>query len=278
MIRHTLDQAYAVGADGMEAVEMRSPLDLLMVAEEDLSERDAGLVRAEALGGVMAWILSAGPHPRMVAERLVACALRYAPERLDGLGKVDRLAVTATDGAARAVALARVLRDDERLRARDARRHGEAVNAALTRAYRGAANTWTGDLTRQADGAALWRMEEAGGADEVALRRATLARWCRLVWEQGARLGPALKAFYALARSYSPELMLNMSQEDVGAFFGQVRATTSAREKQLINTRLARAGYRKTTLRGQKSETACATYARRAQGNHNRAGANRKAA
>ena len=270
MIHHELGYTYAEGTDGPEAVEMRSPVDFLLRGEDEPSGDDAILIAGEAMLGAMVWILEAGPHPSEVAVRLVACTREYAPAIVQGLGAVDTVAVASQDAALRRLHLMRLLVDDAKLRATQAASHDERISAILAKAYRREGHTW--DKQRVASDVSQLRLHEtSGGAGEHELRRATLRRWCALIWEAGASLGPALKHFYVVARKYTPELMMNLTGEELAVFFDQVRATTSAREKLLLNKRMARAGYRNTTLRGQKSPAACEKYAFAATGNHHRA-------
>lgn len=286
MIHHELGYTYALGLDGPEAVDMRTARDVLLATEdapaaplegEELSGAYAMSVRVQALRGALAWILEAGPHPREVALRLVACTQRYAPRCLLHLPAREVAAITAPDMDLRHLELMRALLGQPRLRHAGAREHGDQINSVLAKAHRRAANA--AFATEQpSDVDALARADTAGDVAENAVHRATLRRWCSEVWQAGPDLVAALKHFYVIARSYAPERLLNMTCEEVGSLFGQLRATTSAREKNLINLRQARAGIRHTTLRGQKSPAACQTYAARARGNHHRSDSARHAA
>lgn len=280
MIHDELGRCFVIGANGPEGIELRSPVDALVESEAGLTADDMGEARIEAVRALHAWVMEAGPHPRAVAERLVLASAEYAFALVRGMSQLDLAAATALDGALRERALMRVLLDSPKASAAALRKHSVRITLVLGVAYRRRASV--GQLPALAvlpsDLSALQIADEAEGATGCAVRREACRRWLGPVWADG-RLGEALKAFYAITRSYWPGLVLNMSGEQMAAFFAQTRAAESERVHRLVNRPIERASGRRTTLRFQKSATACAKYAAGARGNTHRADSvDRKAA
>lgn len=270
MIHSELGFTYIFNEDGHEGVEMRTPRDFAMAGEAELREGESMSVRVEAMRSAMAWILESGPHPAVVIERLVVASLAFVPALVHAMPAADVLSVTRQDAVAREVALMRLLLQKADARAKETRRHSEVIKAALAKAYRREGHTWRPCLA-QPTKIEQFRDAVAVSQEESELRAATLARWFRHIWHGRTQLIDALKHFYTIARAYAPELLLNMTAEELAVFFGQGRAAQSDREKRHINKRLARAGSKHTTLRFQKSDAACGKYAEAAKGNHHRA-------
>lgn len=264
MIHQELNGAFVVEADGSKsAVELRSPRDLLEATEDSAPPGDAMLCAIEAVRDWLGWIFEAGPHPLPVMRRLVACTLTHAPGLLLGLPAREVRAVSA--GARATESLREICHTTPR-----------AVNAALAQAYRREGRTWS---PAQVISTLEMRLviESALAQSDALIRASAMRTWLARVWDHasgkkaGPRLGEAMKALYVEARTLAPEMILNMSGEEIAALFAQGRAAESARVKQRVNTRLLRAGYRGATLRFQKSLTACRTYAECQRGNRNRA-------
>lgn len=270
MIHSELGYTYIHSDDGHEGVEMRTPRDFALAGEAELREGESMPVRVEAMRHALAWILEAGPHPAPVIERLVKASLAYVPGLVHAMPAAEVVAVTHADAAAREVALMRLLLSRTDARPKEARRHGESIKAALAKAYRREGHTWRPCTEEPSP---VSQLRDVGGISQAEneLRTATLARWFRHIWHGRTQLIDALKHFYTIARAYAPELVLNMTAEELAVFFGQGRAAQSDREKRHINKRLARAGSKHTTLRFQKSDAACGKYAEAAKGNHHRA-------
>ncbi|MDP1580702.1 MAG: hypothetical protein Q8M02_10505 [Candidatus Didemnitutus sp.] len=269
MMHHALGRSYIRTADGAEGVELRSPRDFLEASEE-VTASEAMAIRVEAVNSATAWILEASPHPRDVAVRLLVATRAFVPALVYALPTADLLAVTKPDARQREIALMRVLMAAPEASAAAARKHGWRITAALARAHRRERHTYQASATPSA----VDRLRAAAPdtpAAEVELRDAALVRWVRHLWQGRSSLVEALKHFYTIARALAPERVLNMTGEEIATFFGQGRAAQSAREKAQINKRLERAGVRATTMRFQKSATACAKYAAAARGNHHRA-------
>jgi hypothetical protein len=272
LIHHELGRAFVAGADGPEGVELATPRDALVESEAGLTADDVGEARIEAVRALHAWVMEAGPHPRAVADRLVLASADYAFALVRGMSPLDLAAATAPNADLRERALMRVLLDAPKANAGAVRKHAARIALVLGVAYRrqssvGQASA-AGAVARPLS--ALQGADEDEGAAGCAVRREACRRWLGPVWADG-RLGEALKAFYAITRSYWPGLVLNMSGEQMAAFFGQTRAAESERVHRLVNRPIERASGRRMTLRFQKSATACAKYAAGARGNTHRA-------
>lgn len=210
----------------------------------------------EAVRDWLGWIFEAGPHPVPVMRRLVACTANNAPWLVQGL---PAAAVRALGVAA---PIPTTLRTVLGVRAAD-------VNTVLAQAYRREGRTWDPIAVPSSSEQMVAREEAIEPADSL-IRARALGAWLRRVWDAGPCVREALKHLYVEARACAPELLLNMSGAEIAALFGQGRAAESARVKHRVNDFLARAGYRATHLRFQKSPTACATYALAQRGNKNR--------
>lgn len=284
MIHDELGRAWVVGDDGPEGVETRSPLHFLLAEEDGPDREDAMGVALEAVRALHTWVCEQGAHPRQIAERLLKASQHYAPA---ALAHLDSTHVAAVLGAAdlREVALMRLLLDQPRAKGRAVTEHAARINGVLGKAFRREGHTWrAGQAATRLE--VLTVEEELVAPAEADMRREAMRRWLRRMWmgvgreEAGAQpsLVEALKAFYALTRSFWPELILNMSGEEVSSFFVQTRAAESERVHRLINRPVERHCGRHTTLRFQKSTAACGKYAKAAKGNHHRSESAKRAA
>lgn len=277
MIHDEMGRCFVIGAEGPEGIERRTPLDALLEGEgAEFSREDVMVAGVEAVRALHAWVCDQGAHPRRVAERLVKASQHYAPELVSGLFGVEVLAIIAAPEL-REAALMRVLLNSPKAPVRVVRAHAGAISAVLGRAFRREGHTWTAEKTGARLEVLIVEDELAGEAEEH-VRREVVRRWLRQVWAPGAGLADALKAFYALTRACWPELILNMSGEEVATFFAQTRAAESERVHRLVNRPIERHTGRHTTLRFQKSTAACGKYAGAAKGNTHRADAAKRAA
>lgn len=275
MIHDELGRAFVIGADGPEGIDRRTPLDALLEDEMPLSREDLMTVGVEAIRAFHAWVCDQGAHPREVGRRLVTASQHYAPWAAR-LVWAEAVAVVGAPEA-REIAMLRVLLNHPKATAGALRSHAERINAALGRAHRREGHTW--DPFRSGQRLEVLIVEdELAGPDEQAVREEAVRRWLRQIWAEGSGLADALKAFYALTRSCWPELILNMSGGEVASFFAQTRAAESERVHRLVNRPIERHTGRHTTLRFQKSTSACGKYAASATGNTHRADSARKAA
>lgn len=118
----------------------------------------------------------------------------------------------------------------------------------------------------------MLRKEEAMPEDEQAIRAEAVGDWLVWLFGDGPRIEAATKRLFSFARAYRPELVLNMSGEEIAALFGQGRAAESARTRRVIEPTLKAAGMRCTALPYQKSDTARRRCAEAQKGNRNRSG------
>jgi len=266
MIHHELGVVYVPGEGGPSAVDLVNPRDHLIAREEGMDANELATIRVEAVRALHAWVFEAGPGPRPVAERLVLATQEYAPGFLQELSTEDVAALTHGSHSDRRRAVLRTLLGQRRPSRAQIDRHDADVNGILGKAFRREGHTL--QLVRgEASGLERLRCREE---DETAPWSQAMRAWLRPVWKSGG-LGEALKAFYALTRGLWPELMLNMTGDEVAGFFAQTRQAESVRERQLLNRRLEAHGHRPVALRFQKSVEACRSYAKAATGNTHRA-------
>jgi hypothetical protein len=275
MIHDELGRSWIIGDDGPEGVETRSPLDYLLAAEGEVPRAEAISIGLEAIRSLHTWVSDQGPHPRRIAERLVKASAHYAPGEVRSLSAADSAAILG-EPAARDRALMRILLAQPRARSRATEDHAARINVALAKAYRREGHTWSGDRSGSRLEALIAEDMLAGPEEEI-VRREMLRRWLRQMWAGGS-LADALKAYYALTRAYWPELLLNMSGEEISTLFAQTRAAESERVHRLVTRPVERHTQRRGTLRWQKSTSACGKYAEAQRGNHHRADAAKRAA
>lgn len=273
MIHDEMGRAYVATEDGPEAVELRTPLDALLGAET-LGQDETAAIRVEAVRDLHGWVCERDPHPRHVARRLVVATRRFCPGALSRLSASEVAAVRSEDWAEAQRQVMRVLLGRPRAGARMVAAHAEAIQQTLAKAYHRRGHTAL-PLLRVARPVDV--LDGAGAAHEREIRAETLRGWLRPIWRAGS-LGEALKAFYAITRKIQPELILNMTSEEVASFFDQTRAAAIEREHRLINLPLERHTGRHITLLGQRSTSARAAYADAQKGNTHRAASVRLAA
>jgi hypothetical protein len=118
---------------------------------------------------------------------------------------------------------------------------------------------------------ALMREEEGMPADERVVRAEAFRAILADFFADGPHPAKVMRRVFALTKAYAPELILNMTCQDLGNMFGETRAAVSWRINQLHNKRVKAAGANGTHVRFQKSETTRAKYRLAAKGNKNRA-------
>jgi hypothetical protein len=278
MIHDELGRCWVHGEDGHVAVDMRSPLGALLNAEADLSEDQDGrmAVRLEAVRSLHGYLFEQGAHPRYVARRLVLATLRFNATAVQSLAKDELVAVTSDDFDTQQRALVRALLGNPRAGEKQVESHAAYMQSVLATAWRRLASA----ALPPAAGASIEALMQSGpllADEELEVRRETVCEWLRPIW-RGGSLVEALKAVYALTRGFWPELVYNMTGEEIAALFRQTRAAVSEREHRLINRPIERHAGRHVTLRHQKSTGACARYAAAQIGNTHRADSVRTAA
>lgn len=281
MIHDELGRAWVLGDEGPEGVETRSPLDFLFseedrqtMSEDESLARERVQIGLEAIRAFHTWVCHEGAHPRKIAIRLVKASQHYAPGLVCHLSRLDATVVNGAPEKSHA-AIMRVLLENPRAGDRLVAEHSARVAAVLGKAHRSEGHAW--EIRAGTRLEVLTVEDELVGYGEGDMRREILRRWLRPLWMLGS-LGEALKVFYAYTRSFWPELILNMSGEEISTFFVQTRAAESERVHRLVNRPVERHTGRHTTLRFQKSTAACGVYSRVQQGNHHRADSVKRAA
>jgi len=146
--------------------------------------------------------------------------------------------------------------------------HLDAVREVLARAYRrNGGEPSAVDNHTPLD--ALLQQEDGVPDDFYAAGVDMLRRFLGWVFEQGPHPASVTQRIYSVTNAVCPELLLNMSGEEIAALFGQGRAAESARTI-MLNKKLKSVGFKHTTFRHQKSETARKRMALSALGNRNR--------
>lgn len=114
--------------------------------------------------------------------------------------------------------------------------------------------------------------EATGHDEEVALiREEAIGKWLGWLFEGGIKIEEATKRLFVFARGFRPELILNMSGEEIADLFGQTRAAESHRSRKVIEATLRKAGAKFTDQPYQKSATTRRKCSASAMGNRNRA-------
>ena len=112
--------------------------------------------------------------------------------------------------------------------------------------------------------------------DEAIIRQEARSQMLEYFFGDGPHPGQVVRRVFAMAKAIRPHLVLNMSLEELGLMLGETRAAGSWRIKQLINRPLAGTRCAGVVLPWQKSQSAVASYARAARGNHNRSHGSKK--
>jgi hypothetical protein len=112
--------------------------------------------------------------------------------------------------------------------------------------------------------------EEGEPIDAYAMRIEAMRDLMSYFFAEGPHPEAVLKRVFAVAKAIFPQLVFNMSCEEIGLLFGETKAAVSYRIKLLVNRPIAALFGHKVQLPWQKSSSACAIYAARAKGNQNR--------
>lgn len=111
--------------------------------------------------------------------------------------------------------------------------------------------------------------------DESVVRVETLQRLLGFLFEEGPHPGRTMRRLYAVAWALRRDLLMSMTQTELAQMFAETRAAQSWRIKRIFSGTVERSGCRGRRVPGQRGEDACAAYAARARGNHNRKGKDR---
>lgn len=112
--------------------------------------------------------------------------------------------------------------------------------------------------------AAEERAEMEGGRGD------TLAQMLRFFYADGMHPGCVLRRVFAVAKAIKPELVGDMSLEELALMFGETKAAQSWRIKKIFSDYQRQAGVKGFKASFQKSEAAVAAYSRAQRGNKNR--------
>lgn len=123
----------------------------------------------------------------------------------------------------------------------------------------------------------LMRMEEGDPDEEWKIRDETIQRVLGFFFAVGPDPLEVVRRVFATAKAVSPELLGDMSLEDIALLCGDGgRATVSARAKRIYNRTLEKAGMKAVKAPYQKSEEAVRTFREAQKGNQNRKNARRR--
>lgn len=112
--------------------------------------------------------------------------------------------------------------------------------------------------------------EDGEPLDEYLMRVEAMRDLMGYFFADGPHPAAVLKRVFAVAKAIFPELVLNMSCEEIGLLFGETKAAVSYRIKLLVNRPIAALFGHGVQLPWQKSSIACAKYREQALGNTNR--------
>lgn len=118
--------------------------------------------------------------------------------------------------------------------------------------------------------------EEQMDSQEQFIRVETFRKLLGYVFAEGPDPARSMRRLYALGKSYTPELLFNISDQEIAMIFGETRAAVSWRRDKLVTKKLEAAGARGTHVRCQKTEGARLKYAKAQMGNRNRAKGKKK--
>lgn len=156
--------------------------------------------------------------------------------------------------------------DEQRINsvlARAAARRGYTMEAATTRT----------PLSELIDREALDAGEDAEGVMRARLE--TFHRFIDFAFADGPHPGDVMRNFYAVVHVLRPDVLLNMTCDDIGALLGRTGAAHSWRVKKVCE-RLKAKGVKGFKARFQKSEAASAAYSAAQRGNQNRRGLSKR--
>lgn len=154
---------------------------------------------------------------------------------------------------------------DDRISPED--QHQQDLNAMLAKVHRRSRGdgmelaTPFDELAAQEDGVA---------SDEGAIRSEVIRKWLGWIFAKGPDPAEAMKRLYTFAQSFAPDMILNLTCEEIATIFAQGRAAQSARVKLLITRPLEAAGCHNPHMRFQKSASAVEKYRAVQRGNTNR--------
>lgn len=146
--------------------------------------------------------------------------------------------------------------------------HEARVDALLAAVYRR-----NGDSYEAVDNAtplsALIEAEERMDVEERYIRIETMRALLGFLFASPHPAEVVRRAF-VLGKAYAPELLLNMSFDEIAFMLGETAAAQSHRMKRILNGKLATGGARTTQIRLQKRYGTLDTFSAAQRGNQNR--------
>lgn len=121
------------------------------------------------------------------------------------------------------------------------------------------------DFAKPFDFSEIFDASDASDSEENRIRAETLDRILLFLYADGIHPGCVMRRTYLLAHRSRPELLKHMSGAELAEMFGETRAAWSARAIRLFEGYAKARGGRALHAWNSKSETARATYARRAK-------------
>lgn len=145
--------------------------------------------------------------------------------------------------------------------------HDQRINSALARVASKRGYTQESVTTRTP----LDELIEAEEQSELAGDRGNVLRRVLLFfYADGMHPGAVLRRVYALAKAIDPELIGDMTCDDLALMFGETKAAQSWRIQRIFSGYQRAAGVNGFKASFQKSESARAAYSRAQRGNNNR--------
>lgn len=199
--------------------------------EDERSDRDR--LREEIFSGVCDYTLGAGLHPARIRERMEVVMRRFAPEILPGM------------------------------RGRGVWWDEQAVMRML--------DAVAGRVGEPCPGMLFSLSAKIREEKDQKFVSQSFNGLCRFWVEEGMDWKRAVSAHLVIVKALRPELIGQMSLEEIAVLCGDKgKATVSARAKRIFSRRLAEAGSAGTHAHFQKSPEAVAKYRAAQMGNTNR--------
>jgi len=209
------------------------PDEVAMMNEEGGDEGEADEIREEIFSGVCSYTLAAGFHPARVRDRMEVLMRRFAPEIC---AKMASWNVWWDDA------------EVERISLKLADKVEKPCIASLF--------SLSGKIREELDQRFVY---------------ASFNQLCRFWVEDGFDWKRAMSAHFVIIKSLRPELIGQMSLDDMAVLCGDKgKATVSARVKRIFSRRLENMGMRGTHAHFQKSPAAVEKYRAAQMGNSNR--------
>jgi hypothetical protein len=249
--------------DGPQVYDTRTPLDVLCDQEDEV-EPDRRDVFCQAMGA----LFIDGPHPANVMRHAYRMAQAVDARLLRGMPAALVRAMIGTDDWARMERIAELL-VGTRVSGRMPAMHDREIQLTMRAAH---ARLRAGPEGSGSSLEEMLALQPEEKVTEYRSRMQGIAGFLRFFFLTGPAPAKVVRRIYCVAKGVTPHHVLNMTLEQLGAIFGEVRATWSWRVKRVMNRFLKLCGARAIKLSFQKSDEACAKYAAAQLGNRNRRG------